>query len=150
MKMNRLQKLAWYQLVVLVLWIAITAAVEAIIYHKNLNGELITIPLLFGILIRFDRVFFPLKPGRIEYDERDEMIKQKAMNLAYGIFWYAFVFGSLITYFMLGPKNYMPTGVFVIMLLGGAILLRFVWSVAVIVLYGISLKQKSDSGLKKV
>ena len=148
--MNRLQKLAWYQLVFLVLWIAITASAAVIIYYKNLNGELITIPLLLGIFIRFDRVFFPLKSGRIEYDERDEMIKQKAMNLAYGIFWYTFVFGSLITYFIIGPKNYMPTGVFVIMLLGGVILLRLVWSVAVIVLYGTFLKQKSDSDLKNV
>ena len=148
--MNRLQKYAWYQLVVLIMWMVIMAAVAVVIYSRNLNPEWLTLPLLFGVFIQFDRLFFPLKPGRIEYDERDAAIKQKAMNIAHGIFYYAFVFGSLITYFILGPKNSMPTGVFVIMILGGAVLLRFVWSIAVIILYGINPKQKSDSDLAKV
>jgi len=148
--MNRLQKIAWYQLVVLTLWVAVIAAVAAAIYYKDLNPELLVLPLLFGVFIHFDRVFFPLRPGKIEYDERDAAIKQKAINIAYGIFYYAFVFGSLIAYLMLGPMNSVPTGVFVIMILGGAVLLRFAWSIAVIILYGINSKQKSDSDLIKV
>ena len=147
--MNRLQKYAWYQLIVLILWIVITATVGAVIYYRNLDGRLITFPLLFGIFIHFDRVFFPLKPGRVEYDERDAMIKQRAMNIAHGIFYYAFVFGSLIAYLILGPMNSMPVSVFVIMILFGAVLLRLSWSVAVIVLYGINPKQKSDTDLVK-
>jgi len=142
--MNRLLKLAWYQLIVLIIWLAAMAITAAFIYYKNLNGEWITIPLLLGVFIRFDRMFFPLRPGRIEYDERDVAIKQKALNIAYTIFWYVFVFGSLIAYFLLGPKDSMPTGVFVIMLLGGAILLRLAWSVAVIVLYGINSGSQSE------
>ncbi len=148
--MNRLQKLAWYQLIVLVLWIGIMAAVGAAIYYRNLDGRLITFPLLFGIFVHFDRLFFPLKPGRVEYDERDAAIKQKAMNIAHGIFYYAFVFGCLIAYLILGPMNSTSVGVFVIMILIGAVLLRFSWSIAVIVLYGINPKQKSDSDLIKV
>ncbi len=148
--MNRLQKIAWYQLVILILWMAVIAAVAATIYYKNLNHKLLIFPLLFGVFIQFDRAFFPLRPGKIEYDERDAMIKQKALNFAYTIFWYAFVFGSLITYLILGPTNHMPTGIFVIMILGGAVLLRFVWSITVIVLYGINSKQKSDSDLINV
>ena len=140
--MCRLQKLAWYQLIVLVLWIFIMAVSAAAIYYFKLNDELITIPLLLGIFIRFDKAFFPLRPGKIEYDERDTVIKQKALNIAYGIFWYVFVFGSLITYFILGPMNSMPTGVFVIMILGGAILIRLAWSIAVIVQYGIFSKKE--------
>jgi cation transporter-like permease len=148
--MNRLQKYAWYQLVVLTLWMVIMAVVAAVIYSKNLNPQWLTLPLLFGVFIRFDRLFFPLKPGKIEYDERDSMIKQRALNFAYTIFWYVFVFGSLITYFILGPMNSMPTGVFVIIILSGAVLLRFAWSIAVITLYGINPKQKSNPDLIKV
>ena len=147
--MCRLQKLAWYQLVVLIGWIIITAAVAAIVFRYRLNQEILAFPLLLGVFIQFDRVFFPLRPGRIEYDERDAAIKQKALNLAYGILWYAFVFGSLIAYLVLGPTSSMPTGVFVIMILGGAILLRFVWSIAVIVQYGISSKEQSAKDLVK-
>lgn len=143
--MNRLLKLAWYQLVVLILWMVITAAVAAAIYYRNLAPELIVFPLLLGIFLHFDRAFFPLKPGRIEYDERDAAIKQKAMNISYTIFWLAFFFGSLIAYFVLGPTNSMPVSVFIIMIVSGAILLRFTWSVAVIVLYGINSRQKQES-----
>lgn len=145
--MCRLQKLAWYQLVVLIGWIIVMAAVAAIVYWYRLNQEILAFPLLLGVFVQFDRVFFPLRPGRIEYDERDAAIKQKAVNLAYGIFWYAFVFGSLSAYLILGPMSSMPTGAFVIMILGGAILLRLVWSIAVIVQYGISSKEKLSGDL---
>ncbi len=145
--MCRLQKLAWYQLVVLIGWIIIMAAVGAIVYWYRLNQEILTFPLLLGVFIQFDRVFCPLRPGRIEYDERDAAIKQKALNIAYSILWYVFVFGSLIAYFVLGPMNSMPTGVFVIMILGGAILLRLAWSVTVIVQYGISSKRNLSGDL---
>jgi hypothetical protein len=123
------------------------AASAVMIYHWKLNPSLMTFPLLFGIVVRFDHIFIPLRPGRIEYDERDTAIKQKSLNIAYGIFWYAFVFGSLITYFLIGPTNSMPTGVFVIMILGGAILLRLAWSIAVIIQYGIFSKEISPGDL---
>jgi hypothetical protein len=147
--MNRLQKLAWYQLVVLIVWIAAMAITAAVVYYNQLSVEWIIIPLLFGVFIQFDRMFFPLRPGKIEYDERDAAIKQKALNIAYTTFWLTFVFGSLIAYFILGPMNSMPTGVFVIMILAGAILLRLVWSVAVIIQYGISSKEKVSADLSQ-
>ena len=139
--MCRLQKLAWYQLIVLVLWIFIMAVSAAAIYYFKLNGELITIPLLLGIFIRFDKAFFPLRPGKIEYDERDAAIQQKSLNIAYQIFMYTFFFGLLIAYFVIGPRTMIQASVFVILILGGAILLRLIWSIAVIVQYGISSKE---------
>jgi len=145
--MCRLQKLAWYQLIVLVLWILIMAVSTAVIHYKNLNGELITIPLLFGIVIRFDRAFFPLRPGKIEYDERDAAIQQKSLNIAYKTFMYTFFFGLLTAYLILGSRSSIPTSALVVMILGGAILVRLVWSIAVIVQYGISRKEKLSGGL---
>jgi hypothetical protein len=140
--MCRLQKLAWYQLIVLVLWILIMAVSAAAIYYLKLNGELITIPLLFGIIIRFDRAFFPLRPGKIEYDERDAAIQQRSMKIAYAIFSYAFFFGLLTAYLILGSRSSIPTSALVVMILGGAILIRLAWSIAVIVQYGIFSKKE--------
>jgi len=139
--MCRLQKLAWYQLIVLVLWILIMAVSAAAIYYFELNGELITIPLLLGIFIRFDRAFFPLRPGKVEYDERDAAILQKSLNIAYKIFMYTFFFGLLIACFVIGPRTMIQASIFVIIILAGAILIRLAWSIAVIVQYGISSKE---------
>ena len=125
----------------LVIWVAALAITAAVVYYSQLSGEWIIIPLLFGVFIQFDRVFFPLRPGKIEYDERDAAIQQRALKFAFNILWYTFVFGALIAYFLIGPMNSVPAGVFVIMILSGAILLRLAWSIAVIVQYGMSSKE---------
>lgn len=143
--MNRLLKLAWYQLIVMILWTAAMGITAALILYKNLNGELITIPLLLGIFIRFDRVFFRKKPGRIEFDERDAVIQQRALNIAFTVFYYTFIVGSMIAYFAIGPRTMIQAGVFVIMILASVILLRMGWAVAVIVLYGIGSGKKPET-----
>jgi len=118
------------------------AVSAAAIYYMKLSGELITIPLLLGIFIRFDLAFFLLRPGKIEYDERDAAIQQRSLNIAYKIFMYTFFFGLLIAYFILGPRSTIQTSVFVIIILGGAILIRLAWSTAIIVQYGIFSKKE--------
>jgi hypothetical protein len=149
--MNRTQKEAMCSLifftVTLVFVVLILAArlifKKDVVYITYFMLATIAITNVLGLLY----VLRKQSPREVITDERDAAIKQKALNLAYGIFWYAFVFGSLIAYLILGPMSSMPTGVFVIMILGGAILLRFVWSIAVIIQYGINSKQKTDFDL---
>ena len=93
------------------------------------------IPLAPFALIHFYRVFFPLRPGEIAFDERDEVIMHRASRWSFILFWYAFILSCLVPLILIG------NGRIHVMYLGwmvfaGAVLLRLTWSVAVILQYG--------------
>jgi len=80
-------------------------------------------------------VIFPLKPGEIDFDERDENIMNRATKISFVIFWYAFILICIIPILAIG------NGSIHVMYLGGALVgcgisLRLTWSIAVIVQYG--------------
>jgi hypothetical protein len=136
--MNRLQKIAWYQLVVIVASLGLTAVVVGVIVHGKGTryAHFGFLPLILLAFVHFDRLFFPIKAGEIVYDERDESIKKKAVTTAYTAFWVAFIFGCIIPWFILGPKGSVSVGVLPLMLFCAALVVRIVWSVAIIVQYG--------------
>ena len=140
--MNRLQKIAWYQLAVILIVLALTATVVGgIAYRKgieNAHSGLVTLILL--IFVHLDRMFFPVEAGKIIYDERDEMIKKKAVVTAYTVFWIAFILACIIPLFILGPNSTIHISVLPAMVFGAAILVRVVWSAAVLVQYGRGVK----------
>ncbi len=142
--MNRLQKVAWYQLIVIFAVLGLTAITVAIVVHSKGYGHahfgLATLILL--AFVHFDRVFFPLKAGQIAFDERDDMIKKKAVTVAYTVFWVAFILGCIVPYFILGPMSSISVGVLPSMLFCAAIIIRIVWSVAILVQYGWGGKEK--------
>jgi hypothetical protein len=136
--MNRIQKIAWYQLVVIIAGLVITGAAVAVVVHTK-GGEYVhfgLIPLLLLAFVHFDRVFFPLKAGQIAFDERDDMIRKKAVRVAYTVFWVAFILGCIVPYLILGPKSSISVGILPLMVFCAAIIIRIVWSVAVLVQYG--------------
>jgi hypothetical protein len=136
--MNRVQKIAWYQLIVIISGLVITGAVVAFVVHtkgsKYVHFGLM--PLLLLAFVHFDRVFFPLKAGKIAFDERDDMIRKKAVTVAYTVFWVAFIFGCISPLLVLGPKASISVSVLPLMLFCAAIVIRIVWSVAVLIQYG--------------
>ena len=136
--MNRLQKLAWYQLIVIIVSLGLTAAAIGLVVHiKGIErGHIGLLPLLLLVFVHFDRGFFPVKAGEIVLDERDELFKRKAVTAAYSVFWVAFFLGCLVLYLILGPKATISVKVLLLMAFCGAIIVRIVWSVAIIVQYG--------------
>lgn len=134
--MNRILKYAWYQLIVILAAIVFAALTLWIIFLYWRGKEFsILIPLWPLVLVHFYRVFFPLKPGEIAFDERDNNIRGRATKLSFMITWYLFALGGLIPVFVIGNGSIhvMYYGWLVFFL---ALLLRIIWSVAVILQYG--------------
>jgi len=134
--MNRVLKYAWYQLIVM-LTAMLYAGVSIWIIATYWRGKEFSALIVLGplALVHFFKVFFPLKAGEIEFDERDVAIKTGATQLSFVVFWYEFVLSCLIPILVIG------NGSIHVMYLGGLLLealliFRIIWSIAVIVQYG--------------
>ena len=134
--MNRVLKYAWYQLIVM-LTAMLYAGVLVWIMATYWRGKEVSAVIILGpfALIHLYKVFFPLKAGEIEFDERDVMIKTGATQLSFAVFWYVFALSCLIPILVIG------NGSIHVMYLGGlllvaAVLFRMTWSIAVIFQYG--------------
>lgn len=134
--MNRVLKYAWYQLIVIIA-ATLFAAITILIAAKYWQGKEFSaiIPFCLFVFVHFYRVFFPLKAGEIEFDERDEKIRNRATMISFIIFWYAFILICIIPILAIG------NGSIHVMYLGGALVgcgisFRIIWSIAVIVQYG--------------
>ncbi|MHC4882207.1 MAG: hypothetical protein ACYTEN_05690 [Planctomycetota bacterium] len=134
--MNRVLKYAWYQLIVILAAIVFAAATLWVIYLYWRGKEFsILIPLAPLVLVHFYRVFFPLRAGEIAFDERDEAIMNRATKISFIVFWYMFILCCIIPLIIIG------NGTIHVSYLGGmlftlALILRIIWSVAVIIQYG--------------
>ena len=134
--MNRVLKYAWYQLIVIIAATIFTAVTLLIVslYFRGKEFSAV-IPFFLFAFVHFYRVIFPLKPGEIAFDERDVNIKNRATRISFAIFWYVFALSCLIPILVVGNGSIhvMYLGG---VLLGAAILIRIMWSIAVIVQYG--------------
>lgn len=145
--MNRVLKYAWYQLIVIlaaIVWAAVSGWIIVCYFGKNEFSALI--PLAPLALVHFYRVFFPLKAGEIAFDERDEMIKNRATNICFVVFWYAVILCCLVPLLAIGNGSihvsYLGWLIFTT-----ALLSRIAWSIAVIVQYG---RSGNDDNISEV
>jgi len=134
--MNRVLKYAWYQVIMILaatVWAAVSVGV--IVGYFEINEFNALIPLAPLALVHFYRVFFPLKAGEIDFDERDQAIMSRATKISFMSLFYVFAAGCLI------PVGVIGNGTIHVMYLGwlffvAAILFRIIWSVTVILQYG--------------
>ena len=133
--MNRILKYAWYQLIIVItatLFATVIITVTAIAYRgKGFSTILLLGPFAF---VHLFKVFFPLKPGEIPFDERDQSIMQHATRISFVILMYVYAACCLIPILIIG------NGSIHVMYLGGlvlftSILFRITWAVDVIVQY---------------
>ena len=136
--MNRYQKIAWFNLIVIALTIIITAMAIAI--EMRIRGYSTVGWLFIGImaLLQYNTRFFKKPQGedKVIHDERDSLILNKALSLSLVVFWYVFVFSCLLLFFLIGPKNSVPTITIPLIAFGACLFLKIACSVAIIVLYG--------------
>lgn len=131
--MNRAQKIAAFNLIVMLLALAIVL-LSGFMKLPHLVGA---IELIFvSGLIFASPLLFRRKLGRVSFDERDAIINKRATTTAYTVFWIAFIFICLIPMLALGPRKSIPVSVLPFILFCGAIIVRIVWSVTIIVQYG--------------
>jgi len=136
--MNRAQKIALYNLIVIIASLTITGAaigILAIVYGmpKALGGLGF---LGIGALIGLSRILFRKKRGEISFDERDLLIYNRASLVAYSVFWVLFTAACMIPWWILETGASIRVVVLPCMLAGGFVIVQLIQSIAILVQYG--------------
>ncbi len=136
--MNRYQKLAWWNLIVITVTIIITSAAIAIEFHMRGYSTIGPWFIVIMALLKLNPFLFKKPKGgnKVVSDERDKLIVKKAASFAYTTFWYVFFVASFLLWWFIGPRNSVPTITLPLMIFGGAVFLKIVGSVAILVQYG--------------
>jgi hypothetical protein len=136
--MNRYQKLAWFNLVVITATILITTIAVAIEIHMRGYSTIGIWFVAILVLLKFKLFLFrkPQGQNKVVCDERDSFIVKIALSFAFKAFWWVFVLSSFLLWWFIGPRNSVPTLTLPLMAFGGALFLQIVCSVAILVQYG--------------
>jgi len=139
--MNRYQKLAWFNLIVITATIIITTTAIAIEIHIRGYSTIgwWCFPAILALL-KFKPFMFKKPQGqdKVICDERDTLIVKRASSFAYTTFWWVFIVSSFAVHIFMGmgPKSSVPTITLPLMAVGGALFMVIVCSVAILVQYG--------------
>ena len=136
--MNRYQKLAWWNIIIITFTIIVTTAAIAIEFHIRGYSEIGLYFIAPLVLLKFNRFLFkkPQSEGGVLSDERDNFIKKRALSFAYTTFWIVFFLSSFLLFILLGPRSSVPTITLPLMVFGGALFMKIVCSTAILVQYG--------------
>ncbi len=136
--MNRYQKIAWFNLIVIVATIIVTATAIAAEFH--MRGYSAVGPFFLGILVllKFTPHLFKQPESRsgVVSDERDELIVARAASYAWSAFWWLFVGSCFLLWFIIGPENSVPTMALPLLALGAGLFHKVACSVAILIQYG--------------
>jgi hypothetical protein len=138
--MNRQQKNAKFNLIVILAALELSVTTFGITYlivglpiHRALGG--------FGVigimgLAGLSPFLYKKNQGKVDFDERDVMIKKRAWLGAYSIFWFLFVLAAMIPFFILGPKGTISVKYLPAMVFGGMFVALLVQSIVMLEEYG--------------
>ena len=138
--MNRYQKLAWFNLIVITATIIITTIAVTIEFHMRgySTTGLYFVALL--VLLKLKPFLFKKPESRsgVLSDERDSFIVKRAVSFAYTTFWIVFIVSSFAVHIFMGmePKSSVPTITLPLMAIGGALFMKILCSAAILVQYG--------------
>jgi hypothetical protein len=129
--MGPTQKLAWYNLAVVGLTLAVGAALIPILGPTRAQGAFGCLGLqVFGML------FFRRQQGRTNVDERDAVITQRSYIVAYSVFWAAFVAATMGALFIYGENGAVPVRIVASSVWFAWMLVTGVSSLCVLIQYG--------------
>jgi len=139
--MNRYQKLAWFNILIITAALVITTA--GVIVEIRLRGYSTIAPWFFVVIMLLLRLkpFLFMKPeseGGVVSDERDGFIVQRAASFAYKTFWIVFIVSSFAVHLFWGQggKSPIPSITLPLMAIGGAMFMQIMCSVSILVQYG--------------
>ncbi len=135
--MNRWQKIAWYNIIIILVSLSLTAAVIGILALKYGMPKALSGLGALGTLglLGLSPVLFGKKKGEVDYDERDQLIFYRSIQIAYAVFWPVFVAACMIPWFIAGPMNSIPSNTLLIVLGTVGITVTVVQSLATLVQY---------------
>lgn len=136
--MNRNQKMAWFNLIVIVASLTISGTaigISTILYGMpTALGGLGFLGI--AALIGMSPILFRKRRGQISFDERDQLIYKRATLAAYSTFWFFFTAACMIPWWILETGAKIRVVVLPCMLAGGFIIVQLVQSVTILVQYG--------------
>ena len=136
--MNRYQKLAWWNIIVITFTIIITTAAITIEFRIRGYSELGLYFVAPLVLLQFNRYLFkkPRSEGGVVSDERDTLIIKRALTFTFIAFWWVFVISSFLLWWFIGPRNSVPTITLPLMVFAAGLFMKIICSVAILVQYG--------------
>jgi hypothetical protein len=142
--MNKYQKAARFTLVLLGLALVLSISATLILHFAvGMSWRASTAGFAFICIFGFS----PIRPSFFKkdlrgLDERDLLIKYKAMIAAYWSFWPLFVISAMAPMFIYGPKGVVSVLYLCWMVFGGMWCVFFIYSVAILNEYGWSDKNE--------
>lgn len=138
--MNRAQKIARFNLIVILTALILSALAVSVFYFVvdlSIRRALGGLGFL-GIagLIGLSPILFGKRRNRISFDERDQRIHIRATVVAYSVFWLVFAAACMIPWWVLETGATIPVVVLPAMLAGGFVIVQLTQSVATLVQYG--------------
>jgi Na+/H+ antiporter NhaC len=139
--MNKTQKGTWFCLVIGLLSFALSIqlGVEMSVLKRLPEGfgrfwGLLAFWLVTGIAIIFVRK--KQSSGEHDSDERDELIKKRAVQISFVSVWLLLATATLIAALILGEAGSIPVYLLILIILAIFIIVLLIYSVAVLVQYG--------------
>jgi len=138
--MNRQQKIAWFNLIVVSLALGLSVIAFSIGYfifgvsvHQASAGfGFMGIMGFYGL----NPVLFRKGKSKVQFDERDTAIQRKSVIIAYSIFWVLFVAAAMIPWFIIGPNGTITTNYLPWMVFGGMCVVMLLQSIVTLNEYG--------------
>jgi hypothetical protein len=136
--MNRYQKIAWFNLIVIAAAIVVTSVAIVVEFHLRGYATIGLFSVGILVLLKFTPLLFKKPQGRsgVVSDERDDLILTRAVTRAWTVFWWVLVVSCFLLWFIIGPQNSVPTIALPLIAFGGALVHKVVCSVAILVQYG--------------
>jgi hypothetical protein len=138
--MNRMQKIAWFNLIVISLALGLSIIAFCIGYFVfKAPAERAAAGFAFIGIMGFcglSPVLFRKNKEKVPFDERDTAIQRKAVGFAYAIFWGLFVAAAMIPWFIIGPNGTITTNYLPWMVFGGMFVVMLVQSIVTLNEYG--------------
>ena len=138
--MNKTQKCAWFCLtltmLLLIFSVIVYGGIIAVGKPTRITSGLFYI--LFLIIALCFRILLWKKqsPVEVDLDERDQLIKRRAVFACYISLWALLIAACTIPWFIVGPEGSIPVCVLPATLFGVFIIVMLVHSVAILIQYG--------------
>jgi len=136
--MNKMQKIAWFNIIVVAVVSTITTATVAVLYFNHGFPKAFDGLCLLGFMgiLGLGRILFRQKKGLADFDERDILIYYRSVVAAYTIFFPVFTAACMIPWFVFGSKTSVSIVILPIMLGFFGIFLILVQSISTLIQYG--------------
>ncbi len=136
--MNRYQKIAWFNLIVITATAIATSTALAVEFRLRGYSTIGFWFVALLVLLKATPYLFkkPQNGAGVVCDERDDLILKRAVSYAWAAFWWVFVVSCFFLWFIIGPEHSVPTMALPLIALAGGLFHKAATSVAILVQYG--------------